>query len=141
RQAALEVERVAAPGLFVELMSHPPARRNVLLRSRGRFHSWGVFELIIERSLEMGSRDPAASEELALIALQISEHLDFASYGLNLVEDLRARLGLPGQFSASPVRPERRGRGFRKGRDPPPERDQRSGGASDSARSQGFTAA
>jgi tetratricopeptide (TPR) repeat protein len=91
RQAALELERVAAPGLFVELMSHPPARRNVLLRSRGRFHSWGVFELIIERSLEMGNRDPAASEELALIALQISEHLDFASYGLNLVEDLRAR--------------------------------------------------
>jgi len=91
RQAALELERSAAPGLFVELMSLPPARRNVLLRTAGRFHTWGVFELIIERSLEMGSRDPAAAEELALIALRISEHLDLSAYGLSLVEDLRAR--------------------------------------------------
>jgi len=91
RQAALEEERSRAPMLFVELLGCSPEQRELLLRNSRRFHTWGVFELCIERSLEMGTRDPAAAEELALLALRLSDDLDFSYYGARLVEDLRSR--------------------------------------------------
>jgi tetratricopeptide (TPR) repeat protein len=91
RQAALEAERRDSPSLFIELMACPPEERDLLVRDSTRFHTWGVFELLIERSLEMGIRDPAAAEELARLSLQVSDRLDFAYYGSKLIEDLRAR--------------------------------------------------
>lgn len=91
RQAALRKERREAPALFVELTSSPTEHVDSLLRSSGRFLTWGVFELLIERSLEVGVQEPAVAERLARLALRISDHLDFARYGLKLVEDLRAR--------------------------------------------------
>ena len=91
RQAALSKERIEAPSLFVELTSCPAERRDLLLRESCRFYTWGVFELLIERSLEVGIRDPPGAETLAFLALRISDHLDFAYYGIKLVEDLRAR--------------------------------------------------
>lgn len=91
RQAALEKERFEAPTLFVELMSHPRDQRSPLLWGARRFHTWGMFELLIERSLEMGIREPDVAEELAMLALHVSDHLDFSYYGAKLIEDLRAR--------------------------------------------------
>lgn len=91
RRAALDAERNEAPSLFVELMGCPQGRRDLVLGETRRFQTWGLFELLIERSLEMGKRDPAAAEELARLALQLSEALDFAYYGVELIEDLRAR--------------------------------------------------
>jgi tetratricopeptide (TPR) repeat protein len=91
RQAALEKERSEAPALFVELMACSQEQRNLLLSNSKRFRTWGIFELIIERSLEMGVRDPVAAEELSLLALRVSDDLDFAFYGTELIEDLRAR--------------------------------------------------
>jgi len=91
RQVVLEKERSDAPALFVELMESPPEQRILLLRNLRRFHTWGLFELLIERSLEMGVRDPAAAEELAHLALRASDSLDLSYYGTKLIEDLRAR--------------------------------------------------
>jgi tetratricopeptide (TPR) repeat protein len=91
RQAALERERSEAPSLFVELMACPQDRRDLLVRDDERFHTWGVFELLIERSLEEGIHDPATAEALAHLSLRASEFLDFSYYGVKLVEDLRAR--------------------------------------------------
>lgn len=91
-ERALAEERTAAPGLFVELARIPPEERDVLLPDAPRFHTWGVFELLIERSLETSLRDPGWSEELGLLALRLSEHLDAGRYGGGaLIEDLRAR--------------------------------------------------
>lgn len=89
--ALLKKERAEAPGLFVELLKYPSDQRDLVLHNSPRFHTWGVFELLIERSLETTPRDPAHGEELGLLALRLSEYLDANRYGAGLIEDLRAR--------------------------------------------------
>jgi len=59
-------ERTAAPGLFVELLDQPVEQWEDLLAATPRFHTWGVFELLVERSLEVTLQDPAYGETLGL---------------------------------------------------------------------------
>ncbi len=87
---AVETERDEAPDLFVELMGHPAERWDEVLGDP-RLHSWGLFELLIERSWETTIPDPVHAEELGLLALRLSERLDLSRYGAELIEDLRAR--------------------------------------------------
>jgi tetratricopeptide (TPR) repeat protein len=91
REQSMAKERADAPGLFVELMSYPAEQRNLVLQNSLRFRTWGVFELIIDRSLENSIRDPAYAEELGLLALQLSEFLSTSRYGAEVISDLRAR--------------------------------------------------
>jgi len=90
REKALAKERVEAPGLFVELTRLPVEQQNLLLNSE-RFHSWGLLELLLERSLEAGINHPVRGEELGRLAVRLCEHLDAEHYGAALIEDLRAR--------------------------------------------------
>ena len=90
-QAAYQKERTAAKALVSELSRHPPERQRILVANHPRFHTWGVFELLIETSWEETTRNPKLAEELAKLALDLSEHLDAASYGAESIEDLRAR--------------------------------------------------
>ena len=46
--------------------SSPPRHRDLLLRDSPRFQTWGVFELLVERSLEVSIQDPAFGEHLGL---------------------------------------------------------------------------
>ncbi|MBW8876037.1 MAG: tetratricopeptide repeat protein [Acidobacteria bacterium] len=87
----VEAERDEAPDLFVELMGHPAERWDEVLSANPRFHSWGLFELLIERTREMTIRGPAHAEELGLLALSLGDCLDPYRYGAELIEDLRAR--------------------------------------------------
>lgn len=91
RGRALAKERAEAPGLFVELMKAPPEQWELLLKNSPRFRTWGLFELVVERSLETGIRDPLHAEDLGRLALRLSELLDSRLYGQELIEDLRAR--------------------------------------------------
>ena len=91
RETLLFKERIEAPGLFVELTSYPPEKRDLVLQNSPRFHTWGVFELLIERSLEGAIRDPDYAEELGLLALRLADYLDRDLYLETLIEDLRAR--------------------------------------------------
>jgi tetratricopeptide (TPR) repeat protein len=91
RELALAQERAEAPSLFLELTRCSLEQRDVRLEGSPRFHTWGVFELLIERSFETRIQDPGGSEELSLLALRLSEHLDPDRYGSRLIEDLRAR--------------------------------------------------
>jgi tetratricopeptide (TPR) repeat protein len=91
RSFGLGKERAEAPGLFVELTSLPAEQRSLLLRNSERFHTWGLFELLVERSLETAIRNAVYAEELGHLALQVSEHLDSGYHGKRLIEDLRAR--------------------------------------------------
>ncbi|HEV2851210.1 MAG TPA: hypothetical protein VHC97_00245 [Thermoanaerobaculia bacterium] len=84
-------ERSEAPGLFVELTALPPERRDLLLQNSPRFHTWGVYELLVERCLETSFHNPQYAEELGLLALRLAEYLDREHYGEELIEDLRAR--------------------------------------------------
>lgn len=90
-QAAYQKERAAAKGLVAELMRHPAERQRILVANHPRFHTWGVFERLIETSREVTSNDPKLAEELGKLALDLSEHLDTSMYGTEAIEDLRAR--------------------------------------------------
>jgi tetratricopeptide (TPR) repeat protein len=91
RERLLARERAEAPGLFVELTRSTPERRALLLQNDPRFHTWGVFELLIERCWETSIRDPSYAEGLGFLALRLSESLSRSLYSDALVEDLRAR--------------------------------------------------
>jgi tetratricopeptide (TPR) repeat protein len=91
RQSAYERERAEAAGLAAELLEHPAERRQLIVRNNPRFHTWGLFELLLEEGREQSFNDPAAGEELARLALELSDHLDASYYGSERIEDLRAR--------------------------------------------------
>jgi tetratricopeptide (TPR) repeat protein len=84
-------ERAQAPALFVELMGYPVAQRNLLLVGDPRFRTWGLFQLLIERSHEMAGQDSGYAEEMGLLALRLSDTLDPIVYDPDLIEDLRGR--------------------------------------------------
>lgn len=87
----LDRERSEAPLLLTELLEHSRERREILLRNSRRFHNWGLFELLTERSLTASLEDPRLGEELGLLALRIASCLDPCRYGAGSLEDLRAR--------------------------------------------------
>ena len=90
--AGLETERDDAPGLFVELLGQPADARDLLLRDSSRFQTWGLYELLVERSLEASLQDPAFGEHLGLLALRLSESSGPTSAtARNGSADLRAR--------------------------------------------------
>lgn len=88
---ALARERAQAPSLFVELTAFATTQRNFIVRNDPRFRTWGLFELLVERSLELGVRDSAYAEELGLLALRLSDQLDPLVYDARLIEDYRGR--------------------------------------------------
>lgn len=90
-QAAYQEERSEAKALVAELTRHPVERRRILIRNHPRFHTWGVFEHLLEMSRPELSRDSTTGEELSRLALDLSEHLDASVYGTEAIEDLRAR--------------------------------------------------
>lgn len=88
---ALARERAQAPSLFVELTAYAITQRDLIVRNDPRFRTWGLFELLIERALEMAVRDSAYAEELGLLALRLSERLDPEVYDARMIEDYRGR--------------------------------------------------
>ena len=90
RERAVAKERLVAPGLFVELMKLSPEQQRLLIRNSPRFRTWGLCELLLERCIETTGQRPAAAEELALLALEITARLG-SSYRPGLVQDIQAR--------------------------------------------------
>lgn len=87
----LQRERDEAPALFRELLGRTPEQREILLRNSGRFRTWGLLELLAERSLEASIENPRHGEELARLALRVADLMDSRRYGAGQVQDLRAR--------------------------------------------------
>jgi tetratricopeptide (TPR) repeat protein len=90
-EAAYTRERAEAPSLYSDLAQHPAERRTLLIVNRPRFHTWGFCEYLLQRSREQNFQDPALGESLALLALEVLDHLDTSCYGIEPLEDLRAR--------------------------------------------------
>jgi tetratricopeptide (TPR) repeat protein len=90
-EATYDRERTEAPGLYAELAQHPIERRTLLVVNRPRFHTWGFCEYLLQQSQEQNFQDPALGESLALLALEVLDHLDAPWYGPESLEDLRAR--------------------------------------------------
>ena len=90
-QAAYENERVEAKALVAELLKHPTERQRVLIRNHRRFQTWGVLEHLLATSYEEIARDAQRGKEWARLALDLSEQLNASQYGVEAIEDLRAR--------------------------------------------------
>lgn len=90
-ETALDREREEAPRLFAELDSHPAPRRLLLARNSGRFQTWSLCELVIDKSFETGFISPPAAVELAELGVAIADTLDVERYSSSLVRDLQAR--------------------------------------------------
>lgn len=90
-QSAYQRERVEAPGLFSELSQHANEKRPLLVRNSPRFHTWAVCELLLRQSEEQTFHNAAMGESLALLSLEVLEHLDVSHYGVEAIEDMRAR--------------------------------------------------
>lgn len=91
RRALYQREQKEAPQLFTEISEQPPIRRVLLLRNQRRFHTWGFFELLLEKGREASYTDAPRSEELAWLALGIGDELDASLYGALRIADLRGR--------------------------------------------------
>jgi tetratricopeptide (TPR) repeat protein len=87
----LKRERLDAPELFLDLLRQPPEHRAAFVLADSRLHTWGFFELLVERSLETATRDSGLAEELGLLALGLSDRLRADLYGSDVIEDLRGR--------------------------------------------------
>jgi tetratricopeptide (TPR) repeat protein len=87
---ALAGEREAAADRIAELTAAPASGREALLREE-RFQIWGLFELLVDRAQETAVQDPVWAEELAGLALRLSDLLNPCRYRPELVEDVRAR--------------------------------------------------
>jgi tetratricopeptide (TPR) repeat protein len=87
----LAEERAAAPLLLAELMGHPGGGRELLLRNTDRFRTWGLLELLLERSREHAASDPSGAEEQARLGVRLGEQLDADFYDARSLADIRAR--------------------------------------------------
>ncbi len=87
----LRRERGEAPGLLQELMGRTAEQRELLLRNSRRFRTWGLLELLIDRSLETSIENSRLGEELGQLALRVADLADTSRYGEGRLQDMRAR--------------------------------------------------
>ncbi len=78
-----------ALALWARLAGHPYAEQLQELESED-LHTWGLCQLLLQKSREATFSDPARGVELANLALRVVRHLGKA-YDPNWVTDLRAR--------------------------------------------------
>lgn len=90
-QAALDRERAEAPALCAQLLSMAPDQQHDMLIRDGRFHTWGVCEVLLEKSLAVTETDAVESGRLAALVLTASAQLDEALHCAPVVQDLEAR--------------------------------------------------
>ena len=86
RRLALTAERAGAAGLWEQLRSQDHASRRSLVLNDGTYRTWGLFELLVDRSRDVLSQVPREAEDLARLALLVAEHLDAGFYGESAVE-------------------------------------------------------
>lgn len=105
-QEALDRERSEAPGLCARLLALPPDQQMEELERDPRYHTWGVCEVLLDRSIAAEAaeaaeaagvagaeeeRDAAESGRLAGLVLASSSRLDGALHCSPVVQDLEAR--------------------------------------------------
>jgi len=74
-EAAVEMERRRARSLFDELIQHPAARQLLLVQNSSRFRDRQLCENLLGASHEAGFQEPARSQQLARLAVEIGERL------------------------------------------------------------------
>jgi tetratricopeptide (TPR) repeat protein len=63
----------------------------LLLANSSRLQTWGLFELLVERSWECRGSSRVQARELVGLAIHLAPHLDTSYYQREIIEDLQAR--------------------------------------------------
>jgi len=90
-QRLYDRERAEADDLVTELRTHPPERQILIVENHSRFHTWGVFSHLLDRTSDQMLQSPSTVEHLSGLALRVADRLDTDFYRAELIEDLRAR--------------------------------------------------
>jgi len=91
RRRKLAAARLSAPDLWRELEGQPHERRRSIVWEDSRFQSWGLFELLVERSRQAMLADPRRVEDLLRLALDVAEQLRPEEHGPGSGEAAKAR--------------------------------------------------
>jgi tetratricopeptide (TPR) repeat protein len=91
RKTRLAQERRDAGRLWREIRDLDAATRRDLVWEDRRFQSWGFFELLLDRSRTLVLEEPAKTEQMLRLALDVAEHLDPATYGPGSIGSAKAR--------------------------------------------------
>lgn len=86
----MEDQRATAPALLAELLSFSSGQQRLLVRNSSRYHLWALAEEALAESRRGWAEDPGRSEELALLAVEITNQLDVSGFQGQLLNDLRA---------------------------------------------------
>ena len=85
------VERSEAVELFERLEAQPVESRAAMVRDEESFQTWGLCDLLLERSYALRFDDARRGVELSSLAVAISDLLEPGQYGADLVNDFRGR--------------------------------------------------
>lgn len=86
-----ELERLAAPGRYEELMRLAPRERAATVERDGRFATFALADLLLDLSREVRTADPEAGRDLVRLAQAVTVRLDAGRYGTSLLADLEGR--------------------------------------------------
>ena len=89
-EASAAKERSEAPALVAQLLEQPAERWTLMVRNNSRFHTWGLFDLLLTKSREQSFRNADLGEAFARLGLEIADPLE-PRYGKERAGDLRAR--------------------------------------------------
>lgn len=81
-------ERLTAAHRWIELWKEPQTRRLALVSSRAQFQTLGIYERALETA-RLWRHQPTISQDAALLAVSIAEHLDPRQHGRRWIADLR----------------------------------------------------
>jgi tetratricopeptide (TPR) repeat protein len=90
-RALLSREHREAKELWWELRTLEPAERRGRVADDPRFHTWGLFELLVEKARHAALSEPRRAEEKLRLALELAGCLDADRYGHGSVEAARTR--------------------------------------------------
>ncbi|HEV2856252.1 MAG TPA: tetratricopeptide repeat protein [Thermoanaerobaculia bacterium] len=91
RRLDLAAERAQAAGLWEELRHQDSESRRRLVASDGAYQTWGLFELLVDRSHQTLPQEPREAEDLVRLALHVTDHLDAGFYGETAVEAAKVK--------------------------------------------------
>lgn len=86
-----ERQRRRAPGLVDQILALPTAEWDRAIRSSPRFHSYAFARQVLSASKAGWTDDPARSQRLAELALEVTNRLSHVEYGRRNLNDLRSK--------------------------------------------------
>lgn len=91
RTLTIRTERRLGPTLLAELERRPPRIRRETIRTALRYQLFGFADHLAEESRQAGFRDVVRAQELAELAVEVSDALDPRVYLPSVVYDCQAR--------------------------------------------------